>query len=163
MNPESPLIHAKHVFRAALMLLAVVAALFLGRSMFVPKTWGEYGRYRGAAVEELRNRQIRHLGDDSCAMCHEAEYAEHAAGVHEPVRCELCHGPAALHADPEQGEKIADMPVRRSRELCELCHRELAARPAGFAQVDVREHVTDMGGDLTADACFDCHDPHSPI
>ena len=62
----------------------------------------------------------------------------------------------------ENGEKIADMPIRRSRELCELCHRWLAARPATFPQVDVREHVTEMGGEFTSEACFDCHDPHSP-
>ena len=163
MNPESPLIHTKHVFRAAILLIAVIGALLLGRSLFVPDTWGEYGWYRGAAVDDHRARPIRHLGDESCAMCHDAESAEHAAGAHAPLRCELCHGPVALHADMEEGEKTAEMPVRRSRELCELCHRELDARPAEFSQVDVREHVTEMGGELTADACFDCHDPHSPI
>jgi len=163
MNPESPLMHAKHVFRAAILLLAVIAALLLGRSVFVPETWGEYGWYRGAAVDDHRARGVRHLGDESCAMCHDAEFADHSVGVHAPLRCELCHGPATLHADLEEGEKIGEMPIRRSRELCELCHRELAARPAGFAQVDVREHVTEMGGELTADACFDCHDPHSPL
>jgi len=163
MNPESPLIHAKHVFRAAILLLAVIGALFLGRSLFVPDTWGEYGWYRGAAIDDHRASPVRYLGDESCAMCHDAESAEHSAGVHAQLRCELCHGPVAQHADLEEGEKTADMPVRRSRELCELCHRELAARPAEFAQVDVREHVTNMGGEITVDACFDCHDPHSPI
>ena len=163
MNPESPLIHAKHVFRAAILLLAVIATLLLGRSVFVPDTWGEYGWYRGAAVDDHHAREVRHLGDESCAMCHDAEFAVHSAGVHAPLRCELYHGPATLHADLEEGEKIAEMPIRRSRELCELCHRELAARPAGFTQVDVREHVTEMGGEFTADACFDCHDPHSPL
>ena len=68
-----------------------------------------------------------------------------------------------LYANLEEGEKIADMPVRRTRELCELCHRRLDARPAGFAQVDVREHVTEMGGEFTDDACSQCHEPHSPI
>lgn len=163
MNPESPLIHTKHVFRAAILLIAVVTLLVLGRSFFVPDTWGEFGWYRGAAVDEHRARPIRHLGDRTCAMCHDNEAGDHAEGVHATVSCELCHGPVVLHADLEEGEKIADIPVRRTRELCELCHRQLAARPAGFAQVDVREHVTDMGGELTADACFDCHDPHSPI
>lgn len=163
MNPESPLIHAKHVFRAAILLLAVLIAMVLGRSAFVPETWGEFGRYRGAAVNDFREKPILHGGDDSCAMCHDEEYAEHAAGVHAPLRCELCHAPVALHADLEEGEVLAEMPVRRSRELCELCHRQLEARPAGFPQIDVREHVTDNGGELTDDACFECHDPHSPL
>jgi hypothetical protein len=162
MNSESPLAHSKHVFRAALLLVAVVAALILGRLFFVPETWGEYGFYRGAAVGEHRARSVRFGGDEACEPCHEAEYAEHSAGVHAPVRCELCHGPVALHADLEEGEKLAEMPVRRTRELCELCHRAQAARPASFPQIDVREHVLENGGEVTPDACFDCHDPHSP-
>lgn len=163
MNPESPLIHAKHVFRAAILLLFWLVVLILGRSLFTPETWGESGWYRGAAAVEHRAKPIRHGGDESCEPCHDAEYADHAAGVHAPVRCELCHGPVALHFDLEEGEKLGDMPVRRTRELCELCHREEAARPTGFPQIDVNEHVSEFGGELTPDACFDCHDPHSPI
>jgi hypothetical protein len=163
MKPESPLIHAKHVFRAAILLLAVLIAMVLGRSFFVPETWGEFGRYRGAAVADYRNKEMRHGGDDSCATCHEEEYADHAAGVHASVQCELCHGPVAFHVDLEEGEVLAEMPVRRSRELCELCHRRLEARPADFPQIDVREHVAENGGELSEDACFACHNPHSPI
>lgn len=163
MNPESPLIHAKHVFRAAILLLVVLIAMLLGRSLFVPETWGEFGPYRGAAVAEHRDKPIRHGGNDSCAMCHDTEYADHAAGVHASVQCESCHGPVAFHVDLEEGEVLAEMPVRRSRELCELCHRRLDPRPADFPQVDPREHVLSNGGEFTADACFECHDPHSPF
>jgi hypothetical protein len=162
MNPESPLAHAKHVFRAAILLLAALIAMVLGRSLFVPDTWGEYGWYRGASVAEHRAKPVRHGGDEACAMCHDAEYAEHEAGVHARVQCELCHGPVAAHVNLEEGEVLAEMPVRRSRELCELCHRRLEARPADFPQIDVREHVVSSGGELTNDACFQCHDPHSP-
>jgi hypothetical protein len=162
MDPESPLIHTKHVFRASILLLAVVGALLLGRSLFVPATWGEYGWYRGAAIDDHRARPVSHLGDETCAMCHDDEFVVHAEGAHADVRCELCHGPVVLHANLEDGEKIAEMPIRRSRELCELCHRRLDARPASFPQIDVREHLTDQGVDLSPDACFDCHDPHSP-
>jgi hypothetical protein len=151
MNPESPLTHAKHVFRAAILLLAVLIAMILGRSLFVPETWGEFGPYRGAAVAEHRDKPIRHGGNDSCEMCHDVEFADHRAGVHISIQCELC------------GEVLAEMPLRRSRELCELCHRRLEARPGDFPQVDVREHVIENGGELTDDACFGCHDPHSPI
>jgi hypothetical protein len=163
MDPDSPLAHSKHVFRAAILLVVVVVAMLLGRSLFVPETWGEFGRYRGAAVAEYRNKPVRLGGNDQCAMCHDVEYQAHAAGVHAAVECELCHGPVAFHVDLEQGEVLAEMPVRRSRELCELCHRRLEARPVDFPQIDVREHVLEKGGELTPDACFDCHDPHSPI
>lgn len=163
MNPESPLAHSKHVFRAAILLIVVVVAMVLGRSLFVPETWGEFGQYRGAAVAEHRDKPMRHGGNDTCAMCHDEEAAEVASGVHASVQCELCHGPVVLHADIEEGAVLAEMPIRRNRELCELCHRKLDARPADFPQVDVREHVTENGGELTADACFACHDPHSPF
>lgn len=163
MNPESPLTHTKHVFRAAILLLAVLIAMVLGRSLFVPDSWGEYGWYRGDAVAEHRNKPIRHGGNDTCAMCHDVEFADHSAGAHVSVQCELCHGPVALHVNLDDGEMLAEMPVRRSRELCELCHLRLAARPADFPQIEVREHVAENGGELTADACFQCHDPHSPL
>lgn len=163
MDPESPLVHSKHVFRAAILLLVGLVALVLGRSLFVPDTWGETGWYRGAAVREHREKPVRHGGNEACEMCHEAEYAEHTAGVHAPIHCELCHGPMGLHVDLEEGEKLADMPVRRNRELCELCHREQAARPADFPQIDVREHLQENDVEVTPTACFDCHDPHSPF
>jgi len=163
MNPDSPLVHSKHVFRAAILLLAVVIAMVLGRSLFVPETWGEFGQYRGAAVAEHRDKPIRHGGNEACATCHDAEYANLSSGEHASVQCELCHGPVASHVDLEEGELVAEMPIRRSRELCELCHRHLEARPAEFPQIDVREHLLAAGAELTDDACFDCHDPHSPF
>ena len=47
-------------------------------------------------------------------------------------------------------EVLAEMPRRRSRELCERCHRRLEARPAGFPQVDGQQ-----GANQTGD--HDCH------
>ena len=63
----------------------------------------------------------------------------------------------------QEGEILAEMPTRRTRELCELCHRRLHSRPSEFPQINVREHLQENGGELTPDACFECHDPHSPI
>lgn len=163
MEPGSSLAHSKHVVRATLMLLVVIVALVLGRSLFVPPTWGESGWYRGASPREHRAQPVRHGGDAACEMCHSEQVEVHIDGVHHAVRCELCHAPAAVHVDLEEGEKLADMPMRRSRDLCENCHAYLAARPAGFPQIDAKRHVIDNGGELTPDACFDCHDPHSPL
>jgi len=163
MEPRSSLAHSKHVVRAALMLFLVVVALVLGRSLFVPPTWGESGWYRGASPLEHRAKEVRHGGDEACEMCHSEQTEVHVDGVHQTVRCELCHAPVAAHVDLDEGEKLADMPTRRSRELCELCHRHLEARPADFPQIDVREHLLAAGAELTDDVCFDCHDPHSPL
>ena len=163
MQSGNSLEHSKHVFRAALLLVVVVVTLLLGRSLFVPPTWGEFGSYRGANVEEHRNRPVRYGGDQSCEPCHSEQYDVHLEGVHHSLRCEMCHGPVALHVDLDEGEVVAEMPVNRSRELCENCHRFLSARPVTFPQIDPREHVVENGGEYSPDACFDCHDPHSPI
>jgi len=144
------------------LLLAVLVSLVLGRSLFVPPTWGDYGWYRGANVAEHMSKPLRHLGDDACEPCHSEQYEAHTGGVHHSIRCELCHGPVALHVNLEEGEKTAEMPMRRSRELCESCHGYRDARPSDFPQVDPRQHVTDNGAEFSSDACFDCHDPHSP-
>jgi len=161
MEPEGSLRHAKHVFRAFLLLLIALVALVLGRDLLVPPTFGQYGHYRAANVEQQRNLPVRHGGDESCRPCHAAQFDAHAAGPHQKVRCEVCHAPVAVHA--AGGKKIAAMPVRKTAELCSLCHDRLAARPSAQPQIQWKQHVVEKGGEPSLEACFDCHDPHSPL
>lgn len=161
MKPDSPLHHTKHIFRVGLLLLLALIVLVLGRSLFVPDTWGQFGWYRGASVEEYRGLPARHGGDASCESCHDSEFADHAASGHSVVNCELCHAPLSAHIADD--DKIADMPVLESNELCLRCHHLLRARPADFPQVQPRQHVIEQGGEYSPDACFDCHEPHSPL
>ncbi len=161
MDTDSPLRHTKHVVRAVVLLVALIVVLVLGRSLFVPDTWGEYGWYRGAAVDEHRAKQVRHAGDAACGMCHDDVVATHDSGVHASVRCELCHSVMTSHVI--DGEVVAEMPKPSdSVELCTGCHRMLNARPADFPQVNARQHLEDMDVDFEPNVCVACHDPHSP-
>lgn len=159
-DEQHPLKHAKHVFRAFLALAAAIVALLLGRSAFVPKSYGAYGSYRGDNVAEQMARPVRHGGDISCSDCHGDELGKHDKGKHAAVRCEVCHAPLASHI--KDGDMVGPMKVRKTRELCLYCHLQLEARPKTFPQIQPKPHVEKMGGTWSETACFDCHDPHAP-
>jgi len=161
MRPDSPLAHAKHILRAGLLLVAVAVVLVLGRSFFVPPSWGEYGRYRGDNVAQQRAIPPRHGGNAACRECHEDETTELLAGAHAKLACEGCHAPLASHASGD--ELLAEMPVRKDAELCLGCHRQLDARPAGHPQINERAHLAEQEVEPAPDVCFDCHAPHSPL
>ncbi|HUL60623.1 MAG TPA: cytochrome C [Anaeromyxobacteraceae bacterium] len=150
--------HARHVFRAALVLAVATAVVFLGRSLLVPRSYGDYGPYRADNVaEQARVRAPRHGGPASCAGCHAKQAEVRAAGSHKTVSCEVCHAPLAVHVD---GTAVkGKMPVDRSFTLCARCHRRIAGRPEKFKQVVLEQHVQ---GPLESGACLECHDPHSP-
>jgi len=160
MKSDNPMLHAKHVFRLVLLLVVAIVALVLGRSAFIPKTWGEYGAYRGSNVAEQRAKPVIHGGDASCKPCHEEQYDMKAGGAHSHVRCEVCHAPVTQHA--RDGKKIADMPKPTDNTFCLLCHEQLEARPASHPQVEPRQHVKRMGEDWSDTICLDCHVAHDP-
>jgi hypothetical protein len=150
--------HARHVFRAGLVLVAAGAAVVLVRGFLVPRSYGDYGPYRFDNVAEQANvRTPRHAGPASCAACHAKQAQARAAGGHRTVSCEVCHGPLSLHVE---GSAVkAKMPVDRSFTLCARCHRKIAGRPEKFPQVVLEQHVQ---GPVEGAACLECHDPHSP-
>ena len=161
MEPDSPLRHTKHIFRVGLLFLVVLVTLLLGRSLFVPDTWGQYGWYRAASVVEYTNQLARHGGSESCRECHEDEFNTLTEAGHRSLACELCHAPLITHA--VDGDKTADMPIQTTNELCTRCHQALMARPASFPQVQLRQHVEENDGEYSPVVCFDCHEPHSPL
>lgn len=146
---------AGHLFRfAGLFVLAFL--IFLGvRGFVVPKTFGEYGHYRGAAVGEIAALPIHYAGHQACEQCHTDVAAMKSTGSHAHVNCEACHGPLASHAaDP--ASVIPQKPD--SAVLCIKCHAASAAKPKNFPQVKVAEHY----GTGPGLPCATCHNPHSP-
>jgi len=155
--------HARHVFRAIILLVVVVAVVSIGRGFLVPKSYGLHGAYRHDNVkEQMEVRAPRHGGVAACGACHAAEAERRAAGAHKTVNCEVCHGPVSRHA--ADGKRIAAADVDRSYLLCARCHRKVLARPEKFPQVVLEQHVKDMGADgpVEGKICLDCHHPHSP-
>lgn len=143
---------ASHLLRMAAVFAAGIAIFLMARIIFVPKTFGQYGHYRAAALSEIAAKPIMFAGHGTCETCHTDVYDVKSKGIHAHVACESCHGPLAKHADDPtalQPPKI-DVAV-----LCIRCHEANKAKPSTFPQVVSAEH---SGGV----PCDTCHKPHSP-
>lgn len=141
-----------HLIRlAAVMALALVAFVVL-RAALVPRSFGEYGHYRGDAIAEIAARPIAFAGSQACEACHTDVAEQKKQGKHVVVACEACHGALAKHAE----DPSSVQPVKLDTAiLCVRCHESNSAKPKGFPQVNAAEH----SGGL---ACNTCHQPHHP-
>ena len=141
------------VLRLAILLGIVVVALIAARMRFVPESFGEIGHYRADAITAVESLPIHYAGTQVCAECHEDEAAVKAASYHRTLSCEVCHGPAAAHADDYEAQTPF---VPRARgQACLECHEYLESRPTGFPQILEARHNP-------LEPCVDCHDPHDP-
>lgn len=168
--------HTKHLWRALLLILAVVVLYVVGRAIAVDilfPTFGEYGPYRGESLREEAGFQVRHGdGINSCAPCHEERVETFSTASHSTVNCETCHAPLITHvrfedlekflSEPDSYEWTAEMKIQHAKDLCIRCHESQPAKPAGFPQVIIVDHLEEMGVENSADVCLDCHDPHDP-
>jgi uncharacterized CHY-type Zn-finger protein len=143
---------AGHLFRLVLVFLVGVVLFLVIRGFLVPRSFGEYGHYRGNAIGEIAARPISYAGHQVCESCHADVLEVKSKGVHKGVACEACHGPLAKHADDPASVQPAKLDTA---VLCVRCHEANLARPTNFPQVVSAEH---SGGA----ACKTCHQPHSP-
>jgi hypothetical protein len=174
---------AGHLFRFAGLFVLAFLIFLVARHYVVPKSFGQYGHYRGAAMGEIAQHPAKFAGHESCEGCHTDEAAKKQAGKHAHVNCEACHGaiyqrlPVPEQPKPSLYERFValvvkpappDPPLLRHAEdptvkpelpdtavLCARCHTASAAKPKGFPQVDPAEHYP-------GPPCGSCHQPHSP-
>ncbi|MGE5114592.1 MAG: cytochrome c3 family protein [Acidobacteriaceae bacterium] len=144
---------AEHLLRLAGVFLLGIVLFLVARALFVPKSFGQYGHYRGEALKEIASREPRFAGHTACEDCHSDILNIKKAGKHAGVNCEACHGPLAKHvADPASvTPSLPDTAV-----LCARCHEANLAKPAAFPQVVTKDHMGDI-------KCNTCHQPHSPL
>lgn len=143
---------AQHLIRPAAVFLAGSALFLLMRQTVVPPSFGQYGHYRGAVLEEIRRQPVRFAGEQLCSDCHPDVAEARAKAKHSGVRCEACHGPLAAHT----GDSSAFKPKKPDAgPLCRRCHEADSAKPESFPQVTSAEH---SGGEK----CESCHSPHQP-
>jgi len=141
----------EHLVRLAAVMLIALAAFVILRTAIVPKSFVEYGHFRGAAIAEIAAKPIVHAGHQTCETCHTDIADKKKTGKHVVVACEACHGALANHAeDPSIQPAKLDTAV-----ICARCHEENSAKPKWFPQVVTAEH----SGGL---ACDTCHQPHTP-
>ncbi len=143
---------AGHLLRFAGLFVIAFLIFWVIRGFVVPKTFGQYGHYRAAAINEIGARPVKFAGHDACEACHTDEQALKVKGKHAHVNCEACHGPQAAHAADPGSATPAKLDTA---VLCVRCHSASAARPKTFPQVVADEHSNGV-------PCETCHQPHSP-
>ncbi len=121
--------------------------------MLIPATFGQYGFYRGASLEEMEQLPVKFAGKEACIECHNEINEMLVQDVHSEIHCETCHGPGKKHCEDE-GKFLLEKPT--SRESCGICHSKNAARKKNtIFQVDLKEHNINK-------QCIECHNPHKP-
>jgi uncharacterized CHY-type Zn-finger protein len=147
-----PLQDSGHLFRLAAVFLAGIIVFVVVRNFLIPRSFGQYGHFRGDAIQEIAAKQPVFAGHQACEVCHSDVLDVKSQGKHARVACESCHGALATHADDPgsvQPEKL-DTAV-----LCVRCHEANSAKPKWFPQVVSAEHSSGL-------PCDTCHKPHSP-
>ena len=140
-----------HLVRLVILMAAAILIFVVVRTFAVPAGFGQYGHYRGPALTELRAREPKFAGHETCEMCHTEEHDKLSAGPHKGVHCESCHGPQFKHANDLS---VTPM-LPKTPELCVQCHAAGAAKPKKFPQVVPADHAGDLD-------CKTCHQPHNP-
>ena len=141
-----------HLFRFAGLFVLAFLVFLVVRHYIVPKSFGQYGHYRGASIGEIADRPVKFAGHETCEGCHSDVADKKKAGKHAHVNCEACHGALAGHAD-DPGTVTPVLPD--TTMLCARCHTASAAKPKSFPQVDPASHSQGL-------ECKTCHQPHSP-
>jgi hypothetical protein len=138
------------LLRLVLLTLLILGSYGIARHYLTPPTFGQYGHYRGAALEEASARQPVFAGTKACSECHDETVDKLAKDRHKTVGCESCHGPLRSHA---RNPDVA--PVKLTSDLCVRCHLSEPARPAKQKQIKLVEHYP-------GDRCTECHVAHQP-
>jgi hypothetical protein len=144
---------ATHLFRMAGVFAAGLLLFVVLRSFLVPKSFGQYGHFRGDALAEIKTQPLHYAGHGTCESCHSDVFDQKVKGKHARVNCEACHGPLATHAEDPGGVMPAKLDTAN---LCVRCHEANAAKPKWFPQVVSADHSAGL-------ACNECHQPHSPV
>jgi len=138
------------IARLLLLTAGIVVAYFSARYVLKPATFGEFGWYRGAALEELRNRPVVFAGKKACDECHSELLNKMAKFEHKTVSCETCHGVSQAHADNPDVQIVKFTAVQ-----CLRCHEAEPARPKWMHQIHSKNHYKGQ-------RCTECHMPHQP-
>src|SRR5512146_1996005 len=118
----------KQLSRLLIVFAVLTGGLLAARHRLLPKTFGERGHYRAAAVTTVESRPIKYAGRETCAQCHDEIANTHSANRHQSVSCEVCHGPGAAHTESPTEVQLAK-PNKRAG--CPLCHSFNPSRPTG--------------------------------
>lgn len=138
------------IARLLLLTVGIVGVYFVARYFLTPASFGQYGHYRGAALEEIAAREPLFAGKKACDECHSDTLLKLAKAEHKTLSCEVCHGPGRAHVDNPD----VDLPKLHFSH-CVRCHERDPSRPEWLKQINSRIHYTGQH-------CTECHVPHQP-
>jgi hypothetical protein len=139
------------IIRLVLLTIGIVCVYFTARYFLVPQSFGEYGHYRGAALQQIAAREPCWAGRNTCSPCHSEIVKKLAAAEHQGLSCETCHGPALGHVEAPEEVKLPKL----GYDKCVRCHEASPSRPQWLHQITAADHYA-------GDVCTGCHDPHQP-
>ncbi len=147
----------QHLLRVAVLFVAAVIGFLAIRHLLVPETFGKYGHYRAASVDEIAALPMHYAGEAACKRCHSQQAADKAKSSHKHIACESCHGALLAHVEnPKSDTKPRRPKEAEMRAFCGRCHAKSVSKPAKFPQVDLAVHNPDA-------PCNMCHQPHQPM
>ncbi|HLW55569.1 MAG TPA: multiheme c-type cytochrome [Candidatus Angelobacter sp.] len=141
-----------HLFRLGSVFVAGLFIFIIVRGFLVPRSFGQYGHYRGDAIQEVASKPIVYAGHQVCEGCHADVLDVKSRGKHTRVACESCHDAQAAHADDPSSAKPEKLDTA---VLCVRCHEASNAKPKWYPQVVSADHAGGL-------PCDTCHQPHSP-
>ncbi len=142
-----------HVKRLILVFALFVGIMIVLIQLLTPKSFKQFGHYRGDALKEIADKEPKYVGSQTCAMCHDSLSTVKDSSFHKSINCETCHGPGNKHAEDPVLNKI-EKPVGRA--FCIRCHAKNPARPEKIIkQINAIEHNK-------GEVCITCHNPHNP-
>ena len=168
----------QHIKRLIITFAIVIGLFLVFRYILIPKSFGEYGHYRGEALEENAAKPLHYGGTASCTRCHQDIIDEKSNGHHAGLACESCHGPSYTHAKYADSSRNVALPDslklerNTTREYCAACHEKNAARikilfdtinQSFIKVIEYKKHnyIPDKEtGKILK--CIDCHNPHDP-
>ena len=140
------------VKRLLLVFAVLIAASISLKYYLTPKSFGEYGHYRGKALEEIASKEPKYVQMDDCAMCHDSIAELKSSGVHAPLQCEVCHGPGYKHIEDESNKML----IPENGQFCMRCHNINPAKHKNvIKEIDAEKHAE-------GEDCLTCHNPHQP-
>ncbi len=140
------------IVRLVLLTIAIVGSYLVARYFLTPPSFGQFGWFRGNALEELRTRDTVYAGKKACEECHEDEAKKLAKAEHKNLSCEGCHGPGQMHVEKPDVTK----PPKLGLSVCVRCHEANPSRPKSHKQVSIKGHYPGQ-------KCAECHVPHQPL
>lgn len=142
-----------HIRRLILVFAIFISLFLVARHFLVPDTFGKFGPYRAASLDDYSLIELHYSGQQACFECHQDIQDLKTQDVHSDIHCETCHGPGLKHVISGDA---ADILKPSGREFCGSCHILNAAKPKDAVnQVDLTKH--NIGKN-----CIECHNPHQP-